>query len=164
MVFVDPAGRAACPHAAVAGVLRYGCLLRVGDNAPYQFCNPIAKTSTRRRDGTPPCRNAFRCAGNADCAAFSGYMRGGGGNLSKRSTRVICAFSPLLLRMSWRFDVMWLEGVCLHFHLRLALEVFIVGYNCTTIDKRRCRYDGIWKFQATFDTHGDRLTHKSIIG
>ena len=163
MVFVDPSGRAACPHAAFAGGLRYGCLRRVGDNAPCQFCNPIAKTNARRREDTPPCRNAFERAENADCAAFSDYMRGGG-NLSKRSTRVICAFSPLLLRMSWRFDVIWLEGVCLHFHLRLALEVFIVGYNCTTIDERRCRYDGIWKFQAAFDTHGDRLTHKSIIG
>ena len=79
-VFIDgriAAGRAACPHAAVAGVLRYGCMRRVGDNAPYQFCDPIAKTNTRRRGDTPPCRNAFKRARNADCAAFSDYMRGG---------------------------------------------------------------------------------------
>ena len=153
-----------------AGVLRYGCMRRVGDNTPYQFFDPIAKTNTRRRGDTPPFQNAFKRAENADRAAFSDYMRGGG-TLCERSTRIICAFisargdtRPPMLRMSWRFDVMWLEGVCLHFHLRLALEVFIVGYNCTTIDERRCRYDGIWKFQAAFDTHGNRLTHKSIIG
>ena len=95
MVFVDPAGRAACPHAAVAGVLRYGCLRRVGNNAPCQFCNPITKTNARRREDTPPCRNAFKRAGNAACAAFSGDRRGGGNyckqTLHARHLRVLAA-------------------------------------------------------------------------
>ena len=95
-----------------AGVLRYGCMRRVVDNAPYQFCDPIAKTNVRRREDTPPCRNAFKRAENAVCAAFSDYMRGGG-KLSKRSTRVICAFSPFLLRMPWRFDVIELGAYLL---------------------------------------------------
>ena len=59
------------------------------------FVNPADASRARENRCCEGCRqNALKRTENAACAAFSGYMRGGGGG------EVFCAFSPLLLRMS----------------------------------------------------------------